>query len=163
MCNKFLLILASFLLLSGCITTYSKLIKSDIRSYVYDYRLKITDKHRVTALKTTRSNNKNDTKEVGLTLKYDDVDNIKNTLFIPAADIDAFRDLLKKKASVPEGVIDTPTTMHSHAYKKVTMITDLINNKRVISINSLSGNFVFHEADTKEILRLLDDIQKENM
>lgn len=43
------------------------------------------------------------------------------------------------------------------------MITDLINNKRVISINALSGTFAFHEADTNDILRLLDDIQKENM
>lgn len=161
--NKLLLTIASTFLLSGCITTYSKLIKSDIRSYAYDYRLEITEKYRVTALKTTRSNNKNDKKEVGLTLKYDDIDDVENTLFIPAGGIDAFRDLLKKKASTPERVIDAPTTINISQYKQISMITDFIGNKRVISVNSLNGTFAFHESDTNDILRLLDEIQKENM
>jgi len=43
------------------------------------------------------------------------------------------------------------------------VITDFIGNKRVVSVNYLNGAFAFHEADTNDILRLLDEIQKGNI
>lgn len=157
-----MLFLALSLVLSGCVTTRSSSVDSVIQSYFYDGRMKVTDKYQVTALRSEISDSGTNKKTVGLTLEYTNSDGVINTLFISSEYVDSFRILLKK-SEISEGTVDSATTFKLGDYKQVEVVTAFSRSERIISIGSFDGVFAFQEADVDDVLRLLNEIQKESL
>jgi hypothetical protein len=158
--KNILLSLVLSLVISGCVTTTSTLVDSNITSYNYNSRMKLTNSYNVSALKAITSDSETNTETVGLKLTYTDSDKAKQELLIPADKIGAFKFILLQKSQVTEGTSDGISQLEIGLYKQLNVSADFVDGERIVSIASLDGVFALKQKGVKDLFRLLDEIQK---